>query len=513
MSQYNSLNSPRTGGVNISKLPADFIPRALARLLPSKEDITRLPKEDLLKLVETKNKLTALIKTDPVRFFIPNEGGQREFALCSDPKIRILAYLAGNKSGKSTAGAIKFCERLVGRPLWGRDFRSFEHRIPARGCVFAEDFDSHKEVTVPTILSWLPRGAVKRMIRNPAGQVTEMQLSNDSLAHFRTYDQGADKAEGKDYDIVWFDEPPPRSVFTAVFRGLVSTNGYMLVTATLLKETWLYDEMEHPYVKVFEGSIHDNSFLSEGAKNDFLSSLTEDERQVRESGKPASLTGLVYKEFRDGPPFVIEDHLLPEDCPIIMGVDPHERRPLYIEYAYVTPEDEIIWFQKALVSGSLTEIFDQLSTAEAGMPRPSLCIMDPNRGKARQIGGICWQDVFEDKGYPVVLGCDDLRIGHAYMRECLKGEKPRMRWFASLRGKGGPIWQMLRYSWEDWGYGRIERDPKEKPKDRHKDFPDIHRYTAAADISFDMLSKGYAVLDRMPAGYREARTGDLRAYY
>lgn len=506
-----------------SKIPPDFVPRVLASLLPTEEEIRQYSRDQLLTLVKKKEDLEELIRNDPVRFFQPNAGGQLGFMECEDPTKRVRCYFAGNKGGKTTGGGIRTVERLLGRALWDRERRQhLRYRTPARGAVFSEDFDSHVEITVPALLSWTPRGEIKKLVKNAAQHPVRLEYKNGSVLHFRTYDQGAEKAEGKDWDVVWVDEPPPRNVYTAILRGLVATGGVLYITATLLKETWLYDESEHDHVVIFEGTIHDNSWINASARNDFLASLTDDERQVRELGKPASLTGVVYKSFRADTPFVVEPHPIPIDSPIILGVDPHERRPLHCEWAYVTPQDEIVWFKYALIkAGSLAEIKAELREIESEMPSPvRLCIMDPNRGRAKQIGGASWEDTFAgDFGYQVTLGYDNITFGHTKMREYLSYEldgtgslvrPPRMRWMKTCSGKGGPIHQMLRYSWEDWAHRKIERSAKEKPKDLNKDFPDIHRYVACEQLRYDTLEYGHEVWNLLPPQER-SRTR-VRAY-
>ena len=507
-------------GGSPSKIPADFVPKVLASLLPPEEEVSQYSREQLLKLIEKKEELTLLVQQDPVRFFSPNVGGQTGFMECEDPSKRVRCYFAGNKGGKTTGGAIRTNERLLGRPLWGRETRKLSYRVPARGAVFSEDFDSHVEITLPALLSWCPAGEIKKIVKNAAQHPVRLEYRNGSVLHFRTYEQGAEKAEGKDWDVVWVDEPPPRNVYTAIFRGLVATGGVLYITATLLKETWLYDEAEHPHVVIFEGTIHDNRWLNAQARTDFLASLTDDERQVRELGRPASLTGVIYKSFRDGFPFVVDPYPVPLDCPILMGVDPHERRPLHVAWCFVTPQDEIVWFKYKLVpAGSVEEIKACLKEEESDHPSPTrLVVMDPNRGKAPQIGGVSWQQTFEEFGYEVVLGFDDIRFGHTKMREYLsyelRGEElarpPRMRWMKTCSGKGGPIHQMLRYSWEDWAHRKIERAAKEKPKDINKDFPDIHRYVACEQFRYDALEYGYEVWNVLPQRAR-SRTR-VRAY-
>jgi hypothetical protein len=174
-----------------------------------------------------------------------------------------------------------------------------------------------------------------------------------------------------------------------------------------------------------------------------------------------------------------------------MGIDPHERKGLYCEWAFLTPDDRIIWFDWAIVpSGPLTEIFSYLRGREnAHASITSLVVMDPNRGATIQMGGSTWQQVFEEEGYSVMPGFDDIATGHSRLRDMLKLDEdgiPRMQWMENCRGRGGPIYQMTRYIWDDWGRGmKMEKDLKEKPREKNKDFPDVHRYVAAANLHYD----------------------------
>jgi phage terminase large subunit-like protein len=492
------------------KAPADYLTRTVARLTPPPEELARLSRDQLLAVRIGQEDLKKVIEADPVRFWRPNPGGQFDFSACCDPATRVYAYFAGNKSGKTNAGAIRHLERRYGGPLWDRPGRKFSTKVPSNGVIFAEDFDSHKEVTLPSILTWAPAGFYKTHHKNSAGQVVDIQWANGSISYFRTYDQGSDKAEGKDWDDAWCDEPPPRDLFTAIFRGLVVHDGKLYITATLLKEAWLFDiAEEQSYVKVFEGTIHDNVWLSESAKADFLASLDDDERQVRETGRPKALVGLVYKNFTAHAPFVIEDHELPQYHPIILGVDPHERKPVFALYGYVDPNDRIVWFKYVLATGSEREIFEKLSEAEEEMPsHPVICYMDPNRGKARQKDGTCWADTFEEHGYYVELPDDDLRYGHTCVRSYLDGDEPKMIWTQACLGKTGPVHAMCRYAWEDISRRR-DVDAKEKPKDRYKDWPDIHRYVAVSKPSFDVLTQTNKIIRRLPDSYLQKR---IRAY-
>ena len=494
-----------------SRIPPDFVARTVQRLLPPNLDQSKLTAKQRVLLLQHIDELTEAVANDPVRYFQPSAGGQWDFLSCNDPDVQGLYFFAGNKSGKTTGAAILVGENAAGEPLWDRKRRTVRDlllrgRTPLRICAFCEDFATHEETVIPTLLSWIPRRllASNPIERGPSGNVVKVIFESGTHIYLRTYDQGYAKAEGKDYDLVWCDEPPARDIYTAIFRGLVATKGRLIISATLLTETWLYDELSQPFVRVFEATMYDNEWLDASARQNFEALLSEEERNIRIYGKPSSLTGKIYPSFHDKEPYVqpfvarLWNPVEEEPYPIIAGVDPHERKGLYIEWAWLTPDNKIVWFDWSVVpSGRLSDMFDAIARKEAGHSGPTrLVVIDPNRGTAKQMDDMSWQTAFEERGYEVMLGIDDINFGHSQVRELL-GSDPQMYWLESCRGAGGPVWQMFRYTWDDYSRAlRRERGPKEKPKQTHKDFPDIHRYVACAHLEYRMFSnkRGYDVL-------------------
>lgn len=486
-----------------SRVPPDFVKRTVSALLPP-VNVKALSTEQLLAYRNKVTELVELVKNDPVRFFKPSAGGQWDFLTANDPHIQGLYFFAGNKTGKTTGAAILISENCAGQPFWGRSERQLHQlllggRQPIRACAFCEDFSTHEETILPTILTWTPRKflAPNPVLYGPSGNPICLNYANGSKLFLRTYDQGYAKAEGKDYDLVWCDEPPTREMYTAIFRGLVTTRGRLVIAATLLSEAWLYDEIRQPFVRVFEADIYQNSWLDDDARRNLEATLTDEERDLRIYGRSSALTGKIYPGFADMYPFVLPyirrpyDPINDEPYPIIMGVDPHERKGIYCEWGWLTPINAVLWFDWAIIKpDTLTRQFEAIAAIEAKHEAPThLVIMDPNRGKAKQIDNRSWQEEFEDRGFEVLLGMDDLRFGIASLREMLSGTTPRMAWLETCRGKGGPIDQMTRYQWEDWSRSiRHERSLKEQPKKVNGDFPDIHRYVACARLEYSQLA-------------------------
>lgn len=513
------------------RLPPNYVQRTLQRMALTDSELAVLNRDQLQQYSVELETLERLVNDDPVRFFRPNPGGQWDFMTCDEPELQGLFFFAGNKTGKTTGACIIAGEYACGRPLWtyqrtfdAARWTAFHRAPPIRVAHFTEDFNSHEETIVPTYLSWLPKSEITTLKRSPSGNIVQLPFKNGSVIFLRTYDQGYDKAEGKDYDLVICDEPPPRDVHTAILRGLVATNGRYYIAATLLKEAWLYDESQLAHNRIFSADIYENRWLSRTAIETFSASLTEDERQIRVFGKPSTLTGSIYPEFSDRYPHVVPtrdwreiwDPTQDAAWPIVLGIDPHERKPLYCMWAYLTPTGGLLWFDRALIpSGSIEAIFRELDAIEhEHATRARIVIMDPNRGRAKQIGNTSWQEVFEDREYEVMLGDDNMGIGHGAVHDLLHFDTdsegrvtraPRMQFMELLRGKGGPIAQMLRYTWDDWARGRrIEKAVKEKPRELNKDFPDVIRYVAVAldggDISYKDLVRGeYETISATPA--------------
>ena len=79
----------------------------------------------------------------------------------------------------------------------------------------------------------------------------------------------------------------------------------------------------------------------------------------------------------------------------------------------------------------------------------------------------------------------------------------RPRWTIDPRCKT-TIYQMRRYLWDDFKR-QAERDQKQRPKDRHSDFPTLYKYLANSQPTFRTLKTVGQVYKRtrvQESGYR-----------
>lgn len=225
-------------------------------------------------------------------------------------------FRAGNRSGKSTAGAAEDCAWLLGfRPWYPVDHpsrTSLIPRHPVKGLVITTDWDKVSEIWTGTegnggkIWQFLPRGFVKKTKRNHSGAIELIECENRSLLRFDTvesFKKNPMSSESSDFDFVHIDEPCPEPQWKAVARGLVDRGGAAWFTLTPLSEMWINDfffpregQLRDTAFAV-AATTYDNPYLSPSNIKEFEASLTEDEKTCRINGLPLELAGLVYKSF------------------------------------------------------------------------------------------------------------------------------------------------------------------------------------------------------------------------
>lgn len=295
------------------------LPRRTGRVMSSK---TKAELISMLELLEAQEKA---LSSGKLGTYVPHSG-QLAFHR-SKKKIRLI--VAGNRFGKTQASFME----AVWLALGMHPFKKLP--VPNRGKLYGESFSWVEEVLMPKIEQWLPADCLdsrKPFLKNAAGALSGIRFSNGSFIKIGTYDQQEGKAEGSAYHYVAFDEPPPRSLYVANFRGLIDSGGFMWFSMTPLKEAWIFDDLWKPgitgqkdYIECFSGRSDDNPHIDKKTLGMFLDELTEEEREVRFEGKFKRLQGLVIDTY-DPDISNVEAFELDEDFSIYEGIDPHARK-------------------------------------------------------------------------------------------------------------------------------------------------------------------------------------------
>lgn len=319
---------------------------------------------------------------------------------------------AGNRYGKSKGGAAETVAWMLGERPWYKvpfDVLGVDHVLgknrrviikhhhdgyaahplvkqgippwPTKQVVVCANWDKVHEIWTAQdadrpgkIWELLPRGFVKKAIKNHEGVIDELYGENGSLLKFMSVDafkRNNQVAESSDWDRGALDEPAPRGLWKGIARGLVDRGGQGDFALTSLEEIWIYDYFVKPEnltstedklygvpakdealpdAKVprecFTATIWDNPHLTDENIDTFELELDEDEKECRMQGVPLELSGLIYKEFKrdrhilTAPPDGWTDfHLPAKSCILHVRVDTHPVKPNAVLFSAVGPAE------------------------------------------------------------------------------------------------------------------------------------------------------------------------------
>lgn len=397
-----------------------------------------------------------------------------------------VVVLAANRVGKSENGGGILTHRTTGQlpvALGGQQEWVDRPLTHAGKFYFAcgESFDHIKKVVGEKLLRFLPEDRVTTKY-DSAGQLREIYV-NDTGATIvlLSYVQAPRIFEGYTWAGGWFDEPPPRAIFTACTRGLLSTGGQVLITATpsLIKkaeQAWVYDELilpsydeRHPLhgkvgyyrVDMHAACIECNGgvgHLHHDAIKTYEATLPERERGARMHGLIPEMQGLEF-DYVTEETHVVPDFVVPSHAPIFEVVDPSITRGLYVIWATADVNDLFTIVHAAHIPDvSFAEMCARMRQERSYLPHaPDLAIMD-SRGGGMRINmeeRETWFDSFRRYGfsYKKAGGKVPWESLHDWLRcqwEDRDGNKvPKLRMTRSVANMDkGPMWGLKRFTWD-----------------------------------------------------------------
>ena len=220
-------------------------------------------------------------------------------------------FVAGNRSGKSLASVVEGIWYLTGT----HPYRETPPP-PVRGRVVGVDFlNGIDKILLPLYKQWLPEEFLIDGLweKSYSRERHVLTLNNGSFVEFMSQDQDLDKFAGTSRHFVHFDEECPKVIFEECAMRLLDVDGDWWISETpVAGMEWIYDDLyepaveaaargEEPRIGLIEASMSDNIFLPQGAKERLLSMFSDEERLMREHGQYTTVTGQLFKAFRDRP--------------------------------------------------------------------------------------------------------------------------------------------------------------------------------------------------------------------
>lgn len=376
-------------------------------------------------------------------------------------------FLGGNRSGKTVAGVVETLYWASGRHPY-RELPEGKLRIR----VVASDFESGvKQTLLPLYKRWVVPSDLRNGNWSDSWHERSRTLhfANGNFIEFKSSDQDVLKHAGTSRHLVLYDEEPPRAIFDENLLRLVDTNGTWMITMTPTEGmTWVYFDLfeKKPNgMLLVEVDMDDNPYLTAEAKKSVLGFLDAEDIKVRKSGKFTSRGGLIFHEFIDRFPYVIDQWVPPAGWGIYVSIDHGINNPTAICWHAVSPTGErVITFHVYYMSNKLiadhAAYYNQYNLDHH--LSPLLVTGDP---AMKQRNAVTGTSVVQEYGrYGIYLALDsvprDVTIG-----------LDKMKMYLRIRRKDNlPAWQithtceplireLMLYSWKT--------DVSSKTRDRH----------------------------------------------
>ena len=263
----------------------------------------------------------------------------------------------------------------------------------------------------------------------------------------------------------------------------------------------LVDRADGKLIDVFTVDMRDNlktingeDILSESAIREFEKNIPEDVRESRIHGKFFHLRGVVYKEF--GEPH-IKDFSYEYPDPVLCVLDPHDRVPHHVLWAFIDRTDDVFVDYEMIVHTELDDLARRIRSVEQlrGYHMKKR-IIDPNFGRKPSLVGSNLTVIQElsHHGASFFEANDNIELGHMIVRDYLHYDrsqpishtnKPRL--FFSRERCPETIRSMRNIQYDDW-VNKGDKDPKEKEKDKQTHGAACVRYLLVGKPSHGNLS-------------------------
>lgn len=262
--------------------------------------LSSLPRSEKLEILQILNEKESRRIENPLKYsncYLPKRHEKQIEFHESDKQIRALFW--GNRVGKTEVGGMEICYLLEGT----HGFRKV-HK-PAEIWIGCPSFELQPEGTQAKLKKYLKPSLIKDIKYLREDIWKKVILNDGSVITFKSYEQGREKWQSAEKDIIWFDEEPPSDIWSeAMMRQAAGRKLHVILTMTAVKGmTWVYEDlyMDTGNKNLFfsHAGWDDNPYLDEDQKK-FMESAIKDENElvVRKTGKFVSRVGMVCSWWR-----------------------------------------------------------------------------------------------------------------------------------------------------------------------------------------------------------------------
>jgi len=384
---------------------------------------------------------------------------------CTGARHRERCFMAGNRTGKTVAGAYESTLHATGLyPSWWTGKR-FPGLTKGWACgttsqktaeivqtelfgVLEPEKAQGRQVGLGT--GTIPRHLIDHVQFNPhsPGSILKgwirHRTGGRSVIVFKSYEAGREAFQGTAQDWIWLDEECPLSVYGECLVRTMTTKGTMYLTFTPLQglsEVVLQfmpesipDEGDAPAKPRLDASPKflvqanwdDVPHLTEQSKADLWASTPPYQREARKMGKPALGAGAIYPVPESF--YVVDDFPIPSHWRRVFGLDVGWNRTAAV-WAAIDDDTDITYLWAEHYQGRQEPAIHVASIVAKGGWIPG--VIDPAADAANQVDGRRLLQLYRELGLELTPAKNEVAAGIDAVWGMLSGG--RMKVFASLR--------------------------------------------------------------------------------
>jgi phage terminase large subunit-like protein len=253
-----------------------------------------------------------------LQFYRPYAKQQEFHDLSCSKKERLL--MAGNRNGKTYCGAAEFAMHLTGKypdwwmgRRWNRPIEAWAGSDTGNTCrdIVQNELCGTAGVRDLQGTGMIPRDCVDwdkgvsmaRGVADLYDQITVKHFTDGvfdglSICHFKTYEQGRKKWQGKSIDLIWCDEEPDEDIYSEAYARLGDRDGIIYTTFTPLqgmsKVVIRFLNEPSPDRAVVTMTIDDALHISPENRKKIIDGYLSHEREARANGTPLLGEGRIF---------------------------------------------------------------------------------------------------------------------------------------------------------------------------------------------------------------------------
>lgn len=322
-------------------------------------------------------------------------------------RTKIKVFMGGNRSGKTTAGAIDDVIQAVDEDVLPEHLKAYKIWQPPFKCrIITPDYGRSFQSVIEVLQQWIPTSQYLGGSWETAFKDKDhiLRFANGSFFEFMTLEQEVNKFGGSARHRIHYDEEPKgekgEEIRNECAMRLVDYRGDELFTFSPVNGlSWTYDELfekKGPEVEkqvwlddvmvLVQADQDDNPHIDQQGKEEALEKLPEAQREARKSGNYTHWKGLVYPDFTPELHVVDQEKVTPEivsKLTQIDGIDPGQGTTAILFAGFFEKNNCVLVFDELYLHGNgaipenaAERIFDIRNHWDLPQ-RPKYCVIDP----------------------------------------------------------------------------------------------------------------------------------------